>query len=115
MKRIEQAIVEAPTLRSLNFDKEFILYTFAYNTSYASILIQNNDEWDEVLIFCMILNLQGAKLKYTEVEKKGVVVFKYVKHFRSYFLKAHTNIIVTHMGVRSLFVQKKWGKDKKIG
>ena len=34
-KRIEQSIVEAPTLRSLDFDKEFILYTFTFDTSYA--------------------------------------------------------------------------------
>ena len=37
-KRIKQDIVEAPNLKSPNFDKEIILYTFASKTSYVAIL-----------------------------------------------------------------------------
>ena len=38
--KIKEAIVEAPTLRSQNFDREFILYTFASDHSIASVLTQ---------------------------------------------------------------------------
>jgi hypothetical protein len=34
---IKQAIIQAPSLLSPNYDKEFILYTFAYEKSYADL------------------------------------------------------------------------------
>ena len=37
--KIKEAIVEDPTLWSPNFDKEFILYTFASDHSIVAILI----------------------------------------------------------------------------
>ena len=36
--KIKEAIVEAPTLRSPNFDNKFILYTFASDHSIAAVL-----------------------------------------------------------------------------
>jgi hypothetical protein len=44
--RIKQAIVEAPSLKSSNFEKEFILYvyTFTSDTSYTAILTQKNNQ-----------------------------------------------------------------------
>ena len=40
---IKQAIINAPSLTTPNFSNHFILYTFAFETSYASILTQVND------------------------------------------------------------------------
>lgn len=80
--------MEAPTFGSLYYDKVFILYPFPFDTSYISILAQNNEEGNEVPISFMSLNLQGGKIKYPDVEKQGFVVFKEVKHFRTYMLKA---------------------------
>eukprot|EP00253_Pinus_taeda_P003000 PITA_03000 len=40
---IKQVIVEAPTLYSLDFDKEFFLYTFASNTSLAIVLTEKDE------------------------------------------------------------------------
>ena len=36
--KIKEAIAEAPTLRSSNFDNEFILYTFASDYSIAQMV-----------------------------------------------------------------------------
>ena len=33
--KIKEAITEAPTLRSTNFDKEFILYTFDHGCAHT--------------------------------------------------------------------------------
>ena len=40
--RIREAIAKAPTLVSPNFRKDFILYTFASDISYAVVLTQKN-------------------------------------------------------------------------
>ena len=60
----------------------------------------------------MSYNVKGAKLNYHEVDKKEFVVFRAVKHFRSYLLKSRTKVIVLYPVVRNLSVQKYLG-DKR--
>lgn len=105
-QRIKEAIAEAPVLFSPNFDKEFLLYTFAFDVSYVAILTQKNDDGNEVPISYMSSNRQGVELNYPDVEKQGFVVFKVVKHFRHYLLKVRTKVIVPHPAIRALFMQK---------
>ena len=40
------------------------------------------------------------------------MVYKAVKHFRSYILKNHTKVIVPHLVVRSLFTQQEMGERR---
>ena len=108
-EKIKEAIVEAPTLRSPNFDHEFILYTFASDHSIAVVLTQKNEDREEFLVSFMSMGLQGAELKYPAINKQALVIFKAVKHFRPYLLRSHTNIIVPHLAVRALLTQKELG------
>ena len=85
--RIREAIAEAPALVSPDFKKDFILYTFASDISYAAVLTQKNQQGDEVPISFMSSNLKGAELNYHEVDKQDFDVFKEVKHFHPYILK----------------------------
>ena len=50
--------------------------------------------------------LQGEDMNYPELVKQAYVVFKYVKHFRLFFLKYKTRVIVPYHAVRNLLVQK---------
>eukprot|EP00253_Pinus_taeda_P020679 PITA_20679 len=111
-QQIKEAITKAPILVSPNFDKEFLLYTFASDISYAAILTQKNNDDNEVPISYMSSNLQGAELNYPDVEKQGFAVFKTVKHFHPYLLKARNKVIVPHPAVRTLFVQKEMGEQR---
>ena len=61
-ENIKESIVEAPTLRSLNFDNEFILYTFAFDHSIVDVLTQKNEEGEEFLVSFMSKGLQGDEL-----------------------------------------------------
>ena len=85
-EKIKEAIVEAPTLRSLNFDNEFILYALDSDQSIVVVLTQKNDEGEEFLVSFMSTGLQGVELKYPTIDKKAFVVFKDVKHFHPYLL-----------------------------
>ena len=42
--KIKEAIAKAPTLRSPNFDNEFILYTFSSDHSIVVVLTQKNEK-----------------------------------------------------------------------
>ena len=52
-ENIKEAIPKAPTLRSLNFDNEFILYAFASHHSIVAMLTQNNEEGEEFMVSLM--------------------------------------------------------------
>ena len=93
-QKILEAISEAPSLLSLDFNKDFILYTFTSDISYAAVLTQLNQQNNEVPISFINSNFKGAELNYHEVDKQAFVVFKVVKHFRPYLLKSKTKVIV---------------------
>ena len=103
-ENIKETIAKAPTLRSPNFDNEFMIYTFASDHSIVVVLTQKNEEGEEFLVSCMSTGLQGAELKYPTIEKQAFAVFKVVKHFRLYLLRSHTKIIVPHSMVRALLI-----------
>ena len=105
-EKIKEAIAEAPTLRSLNFDNEFILYTFSYDHSIVVVLTQKNEDEEEFLVSFMSIGLQGSELKYPTIDKQAFAVFKAVNHFHPYLLRSHTKIIVPHSVVRALLIQK---------
>ena len=107
--KIKESIEEAPTLRCPGFNKEFILYTFAFDHSIAAVLTQKNEVEEEFPVSFMSTGLQGAELNYPAIDKQAFVIFKAVKHFRPYLLRSHTRIIVFHSTVRSLLIQKEPG------
>lgn len=102
---IKTVIVEAPSLLSPNFSKDFILYSFSSDSSLAEILMQKDYNHDEIPISFMRIGLQGEKLNYPDIDKQAYVVYKAVKHFRPYILKNHVTVLVPHPAVRSLFIQ----------
>ena len=110
--KIKTAVVHAPSLKSPDFEKDFILYTFASYDSLASMLIQKEDGGEEFPISFMSTGLQGAELNYSVVDKQAYAVFKVVKQFRPYILKNQTKVIVPRPAVRSLFVQKELGERR---
>ena len=94
------------------FSNHFILYTFASEKSYATILTQVNDDKAEAPISFFSSNLQGVELNYSDVEKQAFDVFKSVKHFRSFLLKTHTTIVVPFSAVRNLLRQREVGEKR---
>ena len=91
-------------LKSPNFEKDFILYTFASDISLAAVLTQKQEGGDEYPMSFMSTSLQGVELNYPAVDKQAYAVFKVVKLFKPYILKNRTKVIVPHPTVRSFFV-----------
>eukprot|EP00253_Pinus_taeda_P026282 PITA_26282 len=77
------------------------------------VLTQINDHNLEGPISFYSSNLQGAELNYFEVEKQAFVVYKAVKHYRPFLLKAHTKVIVPFSSVRQLLIQKELGEKRE--
>ena len=75
-KYIKTTIAHSPSLRSPNFENDFILYTFALDNSLAAMLTQKGELGDEYPISFMSTRLQGDELNYPTVEKQAYTIFK---------------------------------------
>ena len=91
--KIKTAVAHAPSLRSPDFNKDFILYTFSSNNSLAVVLTQKEEGGDEFPISFMSTSLQGIELNYLTINKQAYVVFKAVNKFRPYILKNQTKVV----------------------
>ena len=78
-KDIKKMIDHAPSLRSLDFEKDFILYTFSSDNLLATVLTEKGELGDEYPISFMSTGLQGAELNYPVVDKQAYANFKVVK------------------------------------
>lgn len=110
---MKQAIINSLALNTPNFSNHFILYTLTSDSSYAALLTQINDQNLEAPISFYSWNLQGAKFNYSEVEKQAFTVYKSIKHFRPFLLKAHTKVIVPFLVVRQLLIQWELGEERE--
>jgi len=66
---IKQFIVEASTFYNSDFNKDFMLYTFASYTSLVIVLTQKDDQNNEHPISFMSDRLQGPKINYPTIHK----------------------------------------------
>ena len=78
--KIKEAIMEAPTLRSPNFNSEFILYTFTPDHSIVVLLTTKDEVGEEFPVSFMSTLLQGAELNYLAIDKQDFFFFKEVKN-----------------------------------
>jgi hypothetical protein len=62
----------------------------------AAVIIQKDDENNEALVSLMRTNIQGVDMNYPAIEKHVYIVYKMIKHFKSYILKNHTKFILPH-------------------
>ena len=108
-EKIKEAIVEDPTLWSLNFDNEFILYTFSFDHSIVVVITQKNEEGEEFPVSFMSTGLQGVELNCPAIDKQTFAMFKVVNHFHPYLLRSYAKINVPHLATRYLLIQKEPG------
>ena len=91
-------------LFSLDYEKDFFLYTFSSDSPIVAVLAKKDIERNEKPISFINASLQWSKLNYLAINKQPYVVDKVVKHFRTYLLKAHTIIFMPHLVVRTPFM-----------
>ena len=77
---IKASTAHAPSLRSPNFEKDFIMYTFAFDNSLATMLTQKGELGDEYPISFMSTGLQGVELNYYAIDKQTYALFKAVNN-----------------------------------
>jgi hypothetical protein len=88
-KNIKGAITIALFLISPNFQRDFIIYSFATDTVVVSVLTHKNIKGEELPISFMGKTLHDYELRYPKLEKKALDLVKAVAHFQMYILNSH--------------------------
>ena len=91
---------------SLDFHKDFILYTFATDFFYTVVQTQKYHDDAEIPIYLMSSKFKGAELNYSQIDKQDHAVYKSVKNYRLYMLKLQTKVIVPYAAIRNVLIQK---------
>jgi hypothetical protein len=66
---IKASISRALVLRSLNFNRDLSLYTFASDQSLEAVLTQKDEDNNKAPVSFMSTNLQGSELNYPTIDK----------------------------------------------
>ena len=83
---IKQAIMEAPTLISPNYTKEFSIFSFASYDALATVLLWKIDEGIEHPMAFFRKTLRDVELRYGLIEKQAYALIKSLKAFIIYIL-----------------------------
>jgi hypothetical protein len=104
-EQVKRALTEAPVLISLDFTKDFYLFSFASEHTIAVVLLQKNNEGYEEPIDFLSKVLRDAALNYKIMEKQAFPLVKAIKDFRVYILHSHTIEYVPNVVVKDILTQ----------
>eukprot|EP00253_Pinus_taeda_P001881 PITA_01881 len=112
-EEIKKALTQTPVLTSPNFDKEFIIFSFASEHTTAVVLLHKDDQGCEKPIAFFTKALRDAPLKYQIMEKQAYALVKAIKDFRVYILYSHLIAYVPNTVVKDILTQE--GIEGKMG
>ena len=81
-EKMKMALTEAPLLVSPYFTKEFLSFSFAFEDTLATVLLQKNKDGLEQPIAFFSKTLRDLELKYIILEKQAYSLVKALKFFR---------------------------------
>ena len=82
--KLKKSISTAPVLAFLDYNEEFLVYSYASEDTIVGVLLEKKNENHEQPIAFMSKNLRDGELKYTPTEKQAYALVKALKHFRTY-------------------------------
>lgn len=102
---IKKAIMEAPTLISPDYRKEFHLFSFASKDTIAVVLLQQDEAGHEHPVAFFNKNLRGAKQRHDIIEKQAYALIKSLKAFRVYILHSKIVAYVPSAAIKDVLTQ----------
>ena len=110
---VKQALTKTLVLISLDFSKDFYIFSFASEHTIAVVLLQKNPQGQEQPIAFFSKDLRDAPLNYNIMEKQAFALVKALKYFRVYILHSHIISFVPNSVVKDILTQDPDGKRGK--
>jgi hypothetical protein len=89
------SLTKAPLLFPPDYSQDYFLYLAASEYTIGMVLVQEDDNRDEHVIYYLSRNLSSTEVKYQHVEKLALVAIQAVQRFRHYILSRKT-IVISH-------------------
>ena len=80
-EEIKRALTHAPVLISLDFSKEFLIFTFASENTIAGVLLKKGQQGIKQPISFFSGKLANSELKYNILERQAYALVKAIKDF----------------------------------
>ena len=90
---LKATLASTPVISPPNYQKDFLLYLAASNTTVDMVLVQTDDVHFEHVIYYLSRGLVGTELKYPYVEKLALAAASVVHKFRHYIILRTTTVI----------------------
>jgi hypothetical protein len=91
---LKHALTTAPLLWPPNYNKYFLLYLAATESTIGMVLVQEDDSFSEYVIYYLSRGLIGLELNYSHIEKLVLATIHVVQWFRHYVLFRQTTVII---------------------
>jgi hypothetical protein len=90
---LKLSLTKAPLLFPPDYSRDYFLYLAASEYTIGMVLVQEDDNHDEHVIYYLSRNLSSTEVKYQHVEKLALAAVQAVQHFRHYILSRKTTVI----------------------
>jgi hypothetical protein len=81
-------------LKSSYYSRDYLFYITASEETIDTVLVKEDDELHEHVIYYLSRNLVGPELKYSHVKKLALVVVHAVQRLRHYIFVCKTIVVV---------------------
>ena len=92
---LKQALALAPVISPPDYSRDFLLYVAASIETIGMVLVQEDEELKEHVIYYLSQNLIDAEIHYSHVEKLALATVHAVQRLRHYILLRQT-LVVAH-------------------
>jgi hypothetical protein len=86
--------VSTPLLKPPNYSRDYLLYIAAFKDTIDIVLVQEDDELHEQIIYYLSRTLLCPELNYTHVEKLALAVVHAAWCLCHYILLCKTTVVV---------------------
>jgi hypothetical protein len=90
---LNKSLVSGPLLKPHDYSRDYLFYIVAYEDTIGMVLVQEDDELHEHVIYYLSRTLLGPELNYTHVEKLALVVVHAVWRLHHYILLCKTIVV----------------------
>jgi hypothetical protein len=91
---LKHALTHTPLLHPPEYTKDYILYLATPTSTIVMVLVQEDPNGEEHVIYYLSKSLSGPELRYSHVEKLALAIVIAVQRFRHYILLHTTMVIV---------------------
>ena len=92
-EKLKTILVNAPLLHLPNYHRDFTLYLAAAFSTIAMVLVQDDDDGNEHVVYYLSRNLLDIETRYAHVEKLALAAVQVVQRFCHYILLRTTTMV----------------------